>query len=204
MADRFGNNSNIGAGVLFKTRNNWLLGVDGHFLFGTDIKENFASNLTTTGGFVLGVNGLYAELDTRLQGLSFMGKIGKLFSMNSVNPNTGFTVLLGAGFLQHKIQIEDRNSAVPQFQDEYRKGYDRLSSGLAFSQFIGYTHLSLNRRINFYIGIEATQAFTKGRRSTNFNTQTDGTSSRTDILFGPRVGWILPIYKEPSEGFYTN
>ena len=133
-----------------------------------------------------------------------MGKIGKLFSMSSVNPNTGFTVLLGAGFLQHKIQIEDLNSTVPQFDGEYRKGYDRLSSGLAFTQFIGYTHLSLNRRINFYIGIEAVQAFTKGRRSTNFNTQTNGTNSRTDILFGPRVGWILPIYKEPSEGFYTN
>ena len=117
---------------------------------------------------------------------------------------SGFTIMLGAGYLQHKIQIEDRNTAVPQFQGEYRKGYDRLSSGLAFSQFIGYTHLSLNRRINFYIGIEATQAFTEGRRSIHFNTKADGTGSRTDILFGPKVGWVLTIYKEPSEGFYVD
>ncbi|MGB0930685.1 MAG: hypothetical protein ACPGVB_07915 [Chitinophagales bacterium] len=204
LADRFGNNSNIGAGLLYKTKNNWLFGADGYFMFGTDIKENFSSNLLTTGGFVLGTNGLYAELNSREQGFCFMGKIGKLFSMSPVNPNTGFTVLLGAGYLQHKIQIEDRNNAVPQFQDEYRKGYDRLTSGLAFSQFIGYTHLSLNRRINFYIGIEAIQAFTQGRRSTNFNNQTNGTGSRTDILFGPKVGWILPIYREPTDKFHTD
>ncbi|MEZ4884375.1 MAG: hypothetical protein R3E32_06505 [Chitinophagales bacterium] len=204
MADRFGSNSNIGVGMLYKTKSNWLLGIDGHFLFGKNIEENYTSNLTTAGGFILGVNGLYAELDARQQGLSLVGKIGRLFSMGTVNPNSGITVLFGAGYLQHKIQIEDRNSAVPQFQGEYRKGYDRLTSGLAFTQFIGYTHLSLNRRINFYIGIEATEGFTKGRRTTHFNTQADGSGSRTDILIGPRVGWILPIYREPSERFYTD
>lgn len=204
LADRYGSNSNIGLGVHYKTKNNWLLGVDGQFMFGKNINEGFASNLSTSSGLILGINGLYAELDAREQGLSLMGKIGRLFSMSKINPNSGFTIMLGAGYLQHKIQIEDRNTAVPQFQGEYRKGYDRLSSGLAFSQFIGYTHLSLNRRINFYIGVEATQAFTQGRRSIHFNTKADGTESRTDILFGPKVGWILTIYKEPSEGFYVD
>ena len=205
LADRFGNNSNIGIGLLYKTQNNWLLGADGHFLFGSNIQEGFASNLTSSNGFVLGANGLNAEVNARQQGLSFEGKFGKMFSkIGASNPNSGFKILIGIGYLQHKIQIEDRDNAVPQFQGEYKKGYDRLTSGFAFSQFIGYTHLSLNKRINFFIGIEAMQAFTKGRRTTDFNTGADGTGSRTDILFGPKFGWILPLYKEPSEGFYTD
>lgn len=204
MSDRFTNNSAIGFGGIYKTRNNWLLGLDGQFFFGGDVKEDFASNITTVEGFVLGEDGLYAELDVRQQGVYGMAKIGRLFSKKgAANPNSGWTVLLGVGYLQHKIQIEDRNRTVPQFQGDYRKGYDRLSSGIAFSQFIGYTHLSLNRRVNFFIGVEAVQAFTKGRRSILFNTQMEGTASRVDLLVGPKIGWTFPIYVESKEGFYT-
>lgn len=205
MADRFNSNSDIGFGALYKTRNNWLLGVDGQFLFGGTVKEDFASNVRTSEGFVLGANGFYAELDIRQQGVMAMGRLGKIFSKTgAANPNSGFMFLFGVGYFQHKIQIENRDNNIAQFQGDYRKGYDRLTSGLTFSQFIGYTHMSLNRRINFFIGIEAIQGFTQGRRSTEFNTQADGTSSRTDILFGPKIGWIFPIYIEPSERFFTD
>jgi hypothetical protein len=104
-------------------------------------------------------------------------------------------VTLGAGFLQHKVRIQDdptRN--VPQLSKEYKKGYDRLTNGWALTQFIGYQKLANDRRLNFFFGIESMQAFTAGRRSFNFDTQSTDNDNRIDLSFGFRAGWILPFY----------
>ena len=39
LKTRFGNNSNIGAMFLLKTKSNWLIGADYSFLFGNKLKE---------------------------------------------------------------------------------------------------------------------------------------------------------------------
>ncbi len=38
MADRFGNNSSLGGGFLWKTNQNWIIGAEFNFLFGGDVK----------------------------------------------------------------------------------------------------------------------------------------------------------------------
>ena len=121
--------------------------------------------------------------------------IGKLFSLSDVNPRSGIRFTISSGLLQHKIRIQDDPVRdVPQLSTEYRKGYDRLTNGLTFNEFIGYQMLSRNRRINFYAGLEFTQAFTKSRRDFNFDTMTAETENRVDLLYGFRVGWVLPFY----------
>ena len=40
MADRFGNNFNIGAIFQWKLRCNWIIGIEGDFLFSDHVKEN--------------------------------------------------------------------------------------------------------------------------------------------------------------------
>src|SRR5262245_5798684 len=64
MADRFGNNSSLGASFGFKMAHNWILNFEGNFLFGGNIKEDtILDHLFTVGppgGFLIGTNG-YAE-----------------------------------------------------------------------------------------------------------------------------------------------
>jgi hypothetical protein len=44
--------------------------------------------------------------------------------------------------------------------------------------------------------------FTKSRRSFNFDTMEQDLQKRLDIYFGPRVGFILPLYKKMPKDFY--
>jgi hypothetical protein len=55
---------------------------------------------------------------------------------------------------------------------------------------------------NFYIGIELMQAFTMNRRSYNFDTMETDYTKRTDLLFGLRAGWILPLYARAPKAYY--
>ncbi|MBK7345176.1 MAG: hypothetical protein IPJ06_20010 [Saprospiraceae bacterium] len=77
---------------------------------------------------------------------------------------------------------------------EYGKGYDRLTGGFLVSEFIGYQHVSLNRRLNFYAGS------TLGRRSDRAcdpmiippcrQTNVPG----EDITTTFRLGWCIPLW----------
>ena len=46
-------------------------------------------------------------------------------------------VLLGGGFMQDKISINDVNGNIPQLDGAYAKGYDRLTNGVFATQFMG-------------------------------------------------------------------
>ncbi len=206
LADRFGPNLSIGSGIEYLTeKNNLIFGLEGHYLFGSDVKEDVLASLRTPEGEIIGNDKSYADIQLRERGLYIGALVGKLFSVSEKNPRAGLRVALGAGLLQHKIRIQDDPfRAVPQLLDDYKKGYDRLTNGLALRQFIGYQILSANRRTNFYIGLECTQGFTQSRRDFNFDTRMQDTARRLDLLFGIHAAWVLPFYfgKTASEIYY--
>ena len=203
LAERFGNNSNTGITLLFKTKKNLLLGIDGNYLFSKDIKTELFKNISTSNGYVINSNGEYANILTYERGIASSLRIGKLFSFKRPNPNSGIVSTLGIGILQHKIKIVIPGNNVPQLAGDYKKGYDKLTNGIAFTEFIGYLFLGNNRMINFFGGIEFTQAFTKSRRSYDFDLMAQDTQKRIDLLYGIRVGWILPLYRKSPEDFYS-
>jgi hypothetical protein len=204
MADRFGYNFNVGGFFNFKLKNNWLCGVDGSFIFGNEVRENPISYMMTKDGYVINTSGLYATLSVYERGFHFSGKAGRIFNFFGPNPNSGLMTTIGAGILQHKIRIEEKDNAVPALKGDYRKGYDRLTNGLAITEFIGYVHCSNSRRINFFAGFELTQAFTKSRRDWDFATMMKDDKSRVDLLYGVKVGWFFPIYKHVTTAYYIN
>jgi hypothetical protein len=109
----------------------------------------------------------------------------------------------GGGIMQHKIHIVNSGNTAPQLDDEYKKGYDRLTNGFALTEFVGYKHLSRNRVWSFYGGIEFTQAFTVSRRDYNFDTMSADEAGRFDQLLGFRIGWVFPLYgRQPKEFYY--
>lgn len=205
LADRFGNNFNIGGTFQLKTRTNWIFGVDGSFIFSDQVKENqILKNISTSQGFIINDNGYYADVFLYERGFMFNVKAGKIFPLIGPNPNSGLITTLGVGILQHKILIEDKGNRSPQLSDAYKKGYDRLTNGLSLTEYLGYINFSNHRLINFTAGLEFTQAFTQNRRDFNFDTMTRDDKSRIDLLFGVRVAWIVPFYKRMPHEFYYN
>jgi len=203
MAKRFGENSAMQLNVDFKTKYNWVLGVNGSYFFGKIIKESLFDSISTADGQVINRAGQFADIRLYERGFTLSGTIGRLITFNRPNPNSGLMVNIGLGFMQHKIRIETIGNDVPQLSKEYKKGYDRLSNGFLLTESIGYLYLSNNRLANIYIGLDCMQGFTRNRRSFDYDLMKKDTQKRVDILFGGRIAWILPLYKKAPQDFYT-
>lgn len=207
MTTRFGNNFEIGGGFMFKTKKNWIYALDCSFLTGSTVKENPLDSLLTREGMLIGEDGLNADVRISERGIKLpVFKAGRVISMpiGKASVNSGLMLMLGVGMLQHKINYEDVSGSVPQIRGEYKKGYDRLTNGLALTQNIGYLYLNRKNHANFFLTLEFTQAFTKSRREFNFNTRQKDTSERVDLLFGLKAGWIFPVYKKRPDDYYYN
>ena len=205
LAKRFGGNSSIGGGFMVKTKSNWLFGAEGNYIFGGTVKnsDSLLRGVSTPDGFVINSNGYYADILFSERGFNIFGKFGKLFPVLSPNRNSGPQILFGVGFLQDKIRIHDADRTAPQVYGDYAKGYDRLNNGVIVSGSIGYLYIGNTRLINFYIGLEFMQSWTKFRRDRNFDTGKEDKSSLSSQFYGIKVNWIIPLHKRKPEEFYV-
>ena len=192
LSDRFGQAFSAGLGGEFLTKNNFILGLEGHFYYGNVVKEDPLAILRTPEGDIIGNDRLLASVVLRQRGLYTGALVGKMFTFNK-NRN-GLRVTLGAGWSSHKIRIQDDKSSVTQLTGDYLKGYDRLTAGLGIQQFIGWQFLAGNRRANWLLGFEFGQAFTNTRRDWDFNDRRKLDQKRVDLRFGVRAIWTLPFY----------
>jgi len=198
IAKRFGNHSGVGFGGLLKTKTNWVISSEASLLFEGDIKElNILNNLTVGsdgGGFIVNASGTPGDYSVNMRGFSTFVKAGRLFPLSEMSKNQGILLELGVGFLQHKINIQTQSNDIPQLNQEYRKGYDRLTNGIAFNQFVGYYFHSQNRFVNFYAGIDISEAYTKNRRGYNYDLMAYDKEAKKDFIAAFRFGWMIPIY----------
>jgi hypothetical protein len=211
FAKRFGFTNQIGGEGGVKLTNNFYGSIGVKFLFGNDIRESVAGNVVQLIGsdstgyqtMALGSDGRFYSVRYFERGIVVPLIIGKIFRLGPRNHNSGLYVEVGGQFIQHKISINAIGDNVPYLAKPYLKGYDRLTNGIGVLQGIGYRHFSTNRFTNFFIGLEASQNFTKNRRDLNFDTGVKDDSPRLDLLFGAKVGWTFPIYKSaPAKEYY--
>lgn len=211
LADRFGFASVIGGEAGFKLKNNWMINVGGRFLFGTTVRERVAENVTVDIGsdetgysqHAIGADGRYYELRFYQRGIVVPVTVGKIIRIGKkLNPNSGLFIEGGGQFFQHKILMEVIGNNVPFLDKEHRKGYDRLTNGLGLVEGIGYRHFSRRRAVNFFIGLEASQNFTRSRRTINYDTGMRDDRLRLDLMFGIKAGWTFPIYESAPEDEY--
>lgn len=203
MADRFGISSMIGGSYSYKLKNKWIFSLNGGFIFANEVKEDtILNNIANDDGLILGNDGTYATINLFERGMHFSLTAGKLFSFKKPNPNSGILVQVGPSFLQHKIRIETSGTEVPQLNDEYKKGYDRLTNGIGLNESITYIYFGNKYLINFYFGFDFIQSFTQNRRDYNFDTMSKDHKKRVDLLFGFRVGWMLPFYRKAPQKYY--
>lgn len=200
LADRFGTNVNIGGGVNFLTKKDWIIGFEGNVLFGQNVKEDVLADIRNSSGFLIGINKAFALVSLRERGLYVGGLLGRIWRLGKDGTRSGIRTTIGVGLLQHKVRLQDDSNTANQIFGDYGKGYDRLTNGLALNEFIGYHLLANNRGMNFFAGFEFIQAFTQSRRDVNFDIMQKDETKRIDLLFGFRVGATLSFYVgEPAE-----
>ncbi len=200
LEDRFGWNSAIGIGGRYKFESGWTVGIQYTWMFGNNVKEvNMFDSILGSTGEIIDKDGLFSVIRLNERGHIMTGNVGKLFPLTKSNRNSGIYVEVGTGFMIHRIDIFASTLSVPQITGDYEKGYDRLTGGLAFSQFIGYQYLDPKKRINFQAGFVFHQAFTQSMRTVDFDTRTYNATKRTDLLNGFRIGVTIPVYTKKLE-----
>jgi len=205
MADKYGLNLRFGASSSYYFQNsNISLGISVDYMLGQKVKNDPIANLRTSDGYIVSTGGLQNSLKISQRGLVFGAYMSKIFPFKHDKTRTGIRLDIGCYYFGHWTHFNDEFGVIPQLVGEYKKGYDRMSGGLALKEFIGYQYLDQKSRISFIAGFEFFQAQTKSLRYNMYDSATTDTSKNFDMLFGFKAGWILPIYieKSPEEIYY--
>ena len=203
MAKRFGLGFRLGPSVMYKTKKDWLFGAKGDFIVGNQIREDsLMINLKDGENYTLNQDGQSESPLTYERGYMIGLQAGRIFNISKNQPDNGITAMLGAGFMQYKINIVNKDNDIPQLKGDYKKGYDRLTNDIFLEQFIGYSYFGKDGLINFHIGLDLVEGFTLGRRDYLFDVMRPDNKQRLDMLFGIRGGWYIPIFKRKSDDIY--
>ncbi len=194
MKQRFGFNSNVGMLIGLRTTYNWLVGIEGNYLFGRQVKEtNMLSSILTEDLQLISNEGKLITPKISEEGFSIKIVGEKLFNVIPKLKGSGLYLQAGVGFIQHHILIQAPTRLVPQLDKTYRKGYDRMSYGALLSLGTGFKFLERKKLLSFNIGCQADFGFTQNRRAWNFDEGRKDNTKRLDIFVGVKVGWIIPI-----------
>lgn len=203
MAEDYGHNSTIGPAISYKTNKNWIWTAEMNFIFGSDAKKSadIIADITTDDGYVIGLDGIYANVRPMQRGFTILAKAGKIFPTFNINPNSGLFFNVGMGYIQHKIRWDVEGNSAPQLDGDYKKGYDRFTEGFSLAQEFGLFYMADKRLWNFKVSGEVIESFTKMKRY-NFDTQGGESKTRLDLFFGLKVSWMVPLYGRPPKAVY--
>ena len=203
LSENYGDNSCITMRFMHKTEYNWFMGIDGSYIFGYKIKdENLFDGIATEYGEIINKDGLFANVLTYERGFSTFLNGGKAFTFYEGN-ETGIYLSAGIGYMQHKIRIQTQEDIIPHLDDDYKKGYDRLSGGISAKINTNYMYFSKRNNIKLYAGVELIKGWIKNLRPYNFDAKSYTSNDyRNDILVGIKVGVIIPILRKNQEEFH--
>ncbi|MEM7658481.1 MAG: hypothetical protein AAF399_20305, partial [Bacteroidota bacterium] len=180
LAGRLGYTSLLGVDMSFKLANPLYFSIGVHYLFSDSVDlVGVLDPLLVPGGVLVTDNGLLTDTRTLGTGIVVPLSVGVLLPIvPRPNPNSGLFVEVGGQYLHHKISIRPTEDEVAGLSDEYKKGYDRFTSGIGFREAIGYRYVANDGYVNFAIGLDFGQHFTRSRRSIDFSTGMQDTSQR--------------------------
>jgi hypothetical protein len=192
---RFGPINGVGAGVSYRTINGLIIGADFSPLWSDKVKETQSlDSITGPSGYLIDNNGNIAIIRRYMFGFHGQLFLGYLFKIKRDNPHTGIVIRSGFGFLQHKIRHQFTQNIMPQLEGDMYKGYDRLTRGTMFTQYIGYQYSSALRPLHLWGGITFDNATTYDLRGYNYTTRTFVNEKRIDRMVGIRAGVIIPLF----------
>lgn len=207
LSTLFKSNFAVGPGFTFKSRSNWTVGFHVDYMFGANLRDPnyFNGTLANDEGIIIDGNGLVSHGGITAEGRywTVMADFGKIIPVDRWK-NSGIWLRIGAGYFNHRLRIDDYSNQYPQLDGDYVKGYDRRSGGFALNQFVGYQYVHRNRILNFYIGIELHEMWTKPDRNyIFFEGPTEDIPYKFSGLVGIKLGWNIPLYeKKTTTTFY--
>ena len=210
-----------GANFLFKTKKNWVFGVEGNFISGNDnlkddARKEILKDLYTSSGFIMGTNKIVNNIDqytvdagitAHNRGFNTLLRAGKIIPLSKKNPNSGIFLMGGVGITQGQIIYKTNIDEATQLMGDYARGYDRKNRGFQLTEFVGYWFMSNSSRyLNFYIGLECGQSWSKSVRKYQFDLDSRGKDSQTytDRAYTLKMGWMFPIGSKKATDFYFN
>lgn len=204
MAMRFGSNSTIGPGFMWKTTSNLLLGMEYNYLFGNNVKEglDILKGIMTSEGNVISSDGTPSLVALFERGHIIAARFGKLIPVSKADKNSGFFFTAGLGYMTNKIRIEVQNESAPQLKGDYKRGYDRLSGGFTLSQSVGFMYFGKSNLLNFTLSVEAFEGWTNTYRDYYFDTMFAPEEKNFDFLVGPKIAWMIPMRQRSVKEFY--
>ena len=204
LSNRFGFSNEAGLNISIKVKRNWLIGLEGAYLFGSRVRENPLIPMSTQAtGQIIGQDGTLNNIPLQLSGFEIGLRVGKLIPLSKKRPNSGVLIALAPGFIEHKILINANSNNIPQLNSTYREGYDRLTNGPMVSGGLGYLYLDKKKFLSFYGGLDFAAGFTQERRNWNFDLMSADTHHRIDMLVGIKLAWVIPVFtNRDSEVYY--
>lgn len=217
----YGVSHNVGGGFTYKTESGLLFTFDANYIYGPKVKgdrvEILGEGITTEVGEIIGSTGNFVLLELNQRGLHLQAEVGKLFPLGP-NPNSGFFVQAGLGYLSNRIRIDYQqallNAPLPVDKD-YRFGYDRLRGGPAAHFEAGYLLLNDTRLLNLSVALEVTYARTRDLRDYDFRVFTNPETGvmepvgrinpknrYNNLYYGIRITWSIPVYERKPQEFY--
>ena len=180
-----------------------MFSFSGNWIIGNDIRENnIFENIDGNDGEIINMDGQIPIIRLFERGAQLHFDLGKKIDLNINNSETGIIPSFGIGYVYHKIFIETLMGEIPQLNEDLQKGYDRLTGGFSLKQSLMFMYLSNNEKINFHIGLEIIECWTKDLRIQNYSTGTTESKNRFDVFIGLKAGWILPLRKRTTSSFY--
>ena len=205
LKNYFGVNSNIGCSFGLKNKKNQTLEFSYNFIHSKNVKfTEVIDHLINSQGWIINQHGEQNLFVLYQRGGIVSADIGKILPILGPNPNSGIHLKAGFGFMYHKIRIENEQNLIPQLQPEYHKYYDRFTLGGSVKEYVGYHHMSNNNLVNFSIGLECIQGFTRGMRDYQIDLMGPYHDQRIDIYIGLRAGWIFPVFRKAPDEYYYN
>lgn len=203
LKDRYGFLNQLGATAGYKDRENWIYGFEGNLYFGNRIKNaSILDFMKDNLGQISEAEGQLGTVEILSRGFNINAQIGKTFPIFGSNPNSGLYLNFGVGYTLMKYRIQTTNDFIPLIEAENRRYFDRQTTGLSLSQFIGYSLINAKQPIHFYAGVYANQGFTKFSRSWFYDEGPSPKGILKDFQIGLRAGWYIPIYKRQAKSIY--
>ena len=194
LAKRFGANSGLGVTAGYKFGRNLLVQGGVQVIFSGRVRENQVfDSMTGSTGYLIDVNGSYTQVHIYERGYNWHVDFGKIIPVNKFEKNSGILITGGMGFMQHKMKFIYSRTYVPQLDNGYYKGYDRLTNGFMLRGFIGYQRIDPKGMLNFICGVELLDGFTRNRREFNYDTRVKDDHLRNDLLIGARIGVMITL-----------
>ena len=209
-ADRYPAYTALPLRLEYYHQNKYALGADFSFYLGSQVNSGgMFPDMTDDDGSIRDNNGYPAVIRYYMRGWSTRDYALKIIPLNKTPKSEArWTMQLGGGlgYTRHYTKFNFDLDMVPQLENEYLGGYDRLSTGAQLFEQIRFQYLD-NSSVSLTAGFELLQGFTQHQRAYDFTNRTIGNQNYFDLGFGAFIGVIIPIklgQTSASEEYYID